>query len=98
MTEAAKALKEKAETGNMSEQIQEKVEKAIKESESLEHYGTLRLDALTQKERQDRLNINQRPKLSYKIFDGSYSGFGTFWKNQEQLFSYYPNQPEQQHV
>ena len=59
MTEAANALRDKAETENMSEQMQEQVDKAIKESESLEHYGTLRLDALSQKERQDQLNINQ---------------------------------------
>ena len=51
MTEAAKTLKERAETENMSEHMQEKVENAIEESESLEHFGTLRLDALSQKEK-----------------------------------------------
>ena len=79
--EAAKILKERAETDNMSEPMQKKVENAIEESESLEHFGTLRLDALSQKKDQDRLNINQRPKLSYEMFDGSYSGFNTLKKN-----------------
>ena len=59
MTEAAKTLKDRAETGNVSEQMLEQVDKAIEESESLEIYGTICLDALSQKERQDQLNINQ---------------------------------------
>ena len=82
----------------MSEQMQEKVEKAIEESEILEHFGTLHLDALSQKECQDRVNITQTPKLSYETIDRSYSGFSTFLKNQEQLCSYYPDQPQQQLV
>ena len=73
----------------MSEHMQKKVDNAIEESESLEHFGTLRLDALSQKKDQDRLNINQRPRLSYETFDGSYSGFGTFMIKEEQIFSFF---------
>ena len=73
----------------MSEHMQEKVDNAIEESESLEHFGTLRLDALSQKKDQDRLNMNQRPKFSYENFDGTYSNFGTFIKNAEQIFSFF---------
>ena len=51
MTEAVKTLKEMAETENLSEHMQEKVENAIEESESLEHFGTLWLDALSQKKK-----------------------------------------------
>ena len=75
MTNAAKTLKERAETENMSEHMEEKIDNAIEESESLEHFGTLRLDALSQKKDPDRLNMNERPKLSYETFDGDYSGF-----------------------
>ena len=98
MTEAAKTLKERAEIENLSEHMQEKVENAIEESENLEHFGTLRLDALSQKKDQDRLNINQRPKLSYEKFDRSYSAFGTFIKNADALIEFFPDQPEQQLV
>ena len=66
MTEAAKTLKEWAETENLSEHMQERVDNAIEHSETLEHFGTLRLDAFSQKEKQDRLIMNQRPKLSYE--------------------------------
>ena len=83
-----------SETENLSEHMQERVDNAIEESETLEHFGTLRLDALSQKEKQDRLNMNQRPKLSYETFDGSYSAFGTFMKNAEQLYSFFPDDPE----
>ena len=51
MTVAAKTLKERAEIENLSANMQEKVENAIEESERLEHFGTLRLDALSQKEK-----------------------------------------------
>ena len=88
--DAAKTLKKRAETENMSEHMQERVDNAIEESENLEHFGTLQLDALSQKNHQDKLNMNQRPKLSYETFDGSYSAFGTFMKNAEQLFSFFP--------
>ena len=98
MTEAAKTLKERTETENLSEHMQEKVENAIEESESLEHFGTLRLDALSQKDKQDRLSINQRPKLSYEKFDGSYSAFCTFIKYAHALIEFFPDQPEQQLV
>ena len=77
---------------------EEKVEKAIKEGENLEHYGTLRLNVLSQKEQKDRLNINQRPKLSYDLFNGEYSEFAMFLKNQEQLFSNYLDQNKKQLV
>ena len=82
----------------MSEHMQKKVENAIEESESLEHFSTLRMDALSQKKDQDRLNMNQRPNLSYETFDGNYSGFATFIKNAEQIISYFPDQPKQQRV
>ena len=42
--------------------------------------------------------MNQRPKLSYETFDGSYSGFGTFMKNAEKIISFFPDQPQQQIV
>ena len=58
--------------------MQEQVENAIEESESLGHFGTLRLDSLAKKERQTRENINLRPKLSYDVFSGDYSQFITF--------------------
>ena len=74
--------------------MQEKVDNAIEESESLEHFGTLRLDALSQKKDQDRLNMNLRPKFSYENFDGTYSNFGTFIKNAEQIFSFFFRQAQ----
>ena len=79
MTKAAKTLKGRAETENMSEHMQERVENAIEESESLEHFGTLWLDSLAKKEHQTRENINLRPKLSYDVFSGDYSQFITFF-------------------
>ena len=93
MTEAAKTLRDRAETGNVSEKMQEQVENAIEESESLEHFGTLRLDSLAKKERQTRENISLRSKLSYDVFSGDYSQFITLKKNADQLFSCFPNQP-----
>ena len=78
--------------------MQEQVENAIEESESLGRFATERLDALSQKEKQDMLNINQRPKLSYEKFDGSYSAFGTFIKNAHALIEFFPDQPKQQLV
>ena len=68
----------------MSEHMQEKVENVIEESDSLEHFGTLRLDALSQKKDQDRLKMNPRRKLSYKTFDGSFCNIGTFIKKKTQ--------------
>ena len=61
-----KTLKERAETENLYEHMQERVDNAIEESETLELFGTLRLDAIGAKKDQDRLNMNQRPKLSYE--------------------------------
>ena len=98
MTKAAKTLKERSERENLSEHVQERVDNAIEESETLEHSGTLRLDALSQKEEQDRLIMNQLPKLSYEKFEGSYSGFQTFIKNAHALIEFFPNDPEQQLV
>ena len=77
----------------MSEKLQEQVDKATEKSHSLEIFGTLWLDALSQKECQDWLNINQRTKLSYEVFDGGSSGFSTFIKNAEQIFSFFQTSP-----
>ena len=82
ITEAAKCLrqtkKKTEETGTLSEAYSKQVDQAIEESKSLEHFGTLRLDVLAQKERQDRLNVSQRPKLAYEIFEGKASHWTFF--------------------
>ena len=100
MTEAAKSLRDarnKAEeTGNLSESFSKQFEQAITIAEDFENYGTFCLDVLAQKEQQNHLNVNQRLKLSYKMFDGSLSQWNVFLKNQKQLFSFYADQPEQQ--
>ena len=45
----AKTLSDRSETGNVSEQMQEEVDKAIEENEILEIFGTLQLDTLAKK-------------------------------------------------
>ena len=78
--------------------MQERVDNALEESETFEHFGTLLLDAIGAKKDQDSLNMNQRPKLSYEKFEGSYSGFQTFIKNAHALIEFSPDDQEQQLV
>ena len=98
--ECAKALKELSDKHELETGIEEHlsvvIKAALEETESLGLFGSIRLDQLCRMERQDRLNVNSRPKLSYEIFTGDVGQWPTFLKNREQLFSFYEGNPGQQ--
>ena len=92
MIEAAtllRASRDKAEeSGTLSESMADQIEEAIDQAVDQEHYGTLRLDEICMKEKEERICFSQRPKMWFDIFDGTNGQWSVFMKNQQQNFKF----------
>ena len=62
------------------------IEETLEKAESLAFYATLRLDELATLKEEEKALMQARPKLTYKTFKGDAGTFGTFQRNQKEIY------------
>ena len=81
--------------GDFPETIRVEVEDILEAAPALEIKAAVRQDELEAQEKQQRVDMQQRPRLCFSVFSGAPEDFDIFLKNTQKLFQLYSSSEQQ---
>ena len=76
--------------GEFPEAVRAETEDLLEATPALERAAATKQDKLESKEKTERIDMQQRPRMKFSIFSGRPKDFDIFLKKTERLFHLYP--------
>ena len=82
-------VKDSERQGDFAEELRVVIEDLLETIPCLESAAAIRQDELECKERTERIDLQQRPRLRFSVFQGKPEDFNVFIRNTERIFQLY---------